>query len=137
VNEAAARRYVEAARVARLGTHDVGGRLHLVPVCFALDGDIVYSTVDRKPKRSRELRRFANVAADPDVCLLVDEYAEDWASLWWVRLRGGARVVAEGEERQRAVTLLREKYDQYAADPLDGPVLAIDVDEWRFWSANG
>jgi hypothetical protein len=32
---------------------------------------------------------------------------------------------------------LREKYDQYAADPLDGPVLAIDVDEWRFWSANG
>ncbi len=129
------RRRVESARVGRLATRDVGGRLHLVPICFALAGDTLYSAVDRKPKRSRALRRLANVASDPDVCLLVDEYAEDWSALWWVRLRGRARVLDRGEERRRAVALLRAKYEQYAADPLDGPVLAIDVDEWRSWTA--
>ena len=127
---------VAQARVARLATHDVDGRLHLVPICFALDCDVVYSAVDRKPKRRAALRRLANVAADPDVCLLVDEYEEDWSRLWWVRLRGRARLLEAGEERDRAIALLREKYEQYAADALDGPVLAIDVDQWRSWSAN-
>jgi hypothetical protein len=52
-----------------------------------------------------------------------------------VRLRGRARVLEAGEERDRAVALLRGKYPQYAGDVLDRPVLAIDVDEWRSWSA--
>jgi PPOX class probable F420-dependent enzyme len=129
-----ARARVAEARVGRMATHDTGGRLHLVPLCFVLAGETVYSAVDRKPKRSPALRRLANVAANPDVCLLVDEYAEEWSALWWVRLRGRARVLAPGEERDRAVALLRAKYAQYATDPLDGPVLAIDVDEWRSWA---
>jgi PPOX class probable F420-dependent enzyme len=128
-----ARRRVAAARVARLATRDLDGRLHLVPLCFVLARDTVYSAVDAKPKRSRALRRLANVAADPDVCLLVDEYGEDWAALWWVRLRGRGRVLESGDERDRAVGALRAKYPQYATDPLDGAVLAIDIDEWSSW----
>lgn len=124
-----------AARVARLATRDVSGRLHLVPICFALDGRTLYSAVDGKPKRSPNLRRVANVLADPDVCVLVDHYDEDWSELWWARLRGRARVVPEGPERDRAVLLLRAKYEQYRDDPLDGPVLAIEVDHQRAWAA--
>ena len=37
-----------AARVARLATLDPDGRPHLVPIVFALDGDTLYSAVDRK-----------------------------------------------------------------------------------------
>ena len=47
-----------AARVARLATTDPDGRPHLVPIVFALDGDTLYSAVDRKPKRSSKLRRI-------------------------------------------------------------------------------
>jgi PPOX class probable F420-dependent enzyme len=120
--------------VARLATLTPGGRLHLVPICFALAGDVLYSAVDRKPKRSRELKRLENVRAHPEVCVLVDEWDEDWSKLWWVRLRGRARVLEIGPEQGRAHELLRARYEQYRDDPL-GPVIAVDLDEWRAWSA--
>src|SRR5262249_60981227 len=49
-----------AARVARLATIDPDGRPHLVPIVFALDGDTLYSAVDRKPNRSHTPRRIQN-----------------------------------------------------------------------------
>src|SRR5712691_8084936 len=124
-----------AARVARLATIDPDGRPHLVPIVFALDGDTLYSAVDRKPKRSSKLRRIENARARPDVTILVDDYEEDWDRLWWIRLRGRARVLDDGAERDRALVLLQEKYPQYLTEPPDGPVLAVDVTEVREWSA--
>jgi PPOX class probable F420-dependent enzyme len=126
---------LHAARVARLGTIDPDGRPHLVPIVFALDGDTLYSAVDRKPKRSQTLRRIENARLRPDVTVLVDHYDEDWGRLWWIRLRGRARVLDEGDERERALALLGEKYPQYRTEPPDGPVLAVDVTDVRDWSA--
>jgi PPOX class probable F420-dependent enzyme len=123
-----------AARVARLATIDPDGRPHLVPIVFALDGNTLYSAVDRKPKRSRRLRRIENARARPDVTILVDSYNEDWGLLWWIRLRGRARVLDDGDERARAIGLLCEKYRQYRVAPPDGPVLAVDITELRDWS---
>jgi PPOX class probable F420-dependent enzyme len=124
-----------AARVARLATIDPDGRPHLVPIVFALDGDTLYSAVDRKPKRSRTLRRIENARARPDVTILVDHYEDEWSRLWWIRLRGRARVLDAGQERKRALALLREKYPQYRDEPPDGPVLAVDISDVREWSA--
>jgi PPOX class probable F420-dependent enzyme len=135
MDEAKARRRVETARVARLGTLTADGRLHLVPICFAIAGETLYTSVDAKPKRSRALRRLENVRANPDVCVLVDEWHEDWSQLWWVRLRGRARVIESSEEQARAHALLRAKYEQYAADPL-GTVIAVDIVERRSWTAS-
>ncbi|HET6642597.1 MAG TPA: TIGR03668 family PPOX class F420-dependent oxidoreductase [Gaiellaceae bacterium] len=126
---------VTGARVARLATTDPDGRPHLVPIVFALEGDTLYSAVDRKPKRSTKLRRIENARVRPDVTVLVDHYEDDWSRLWWVRLRGQARVLDEGEERDRALKLLAEKYPQYRREPPDGPVLAVDVTEVRTWSS--
>ena len=123
------------ARVARLATIDPDGRPHLVPIVFAVDGDTLFSAVDRKPKRSRTLRRIENARVRPDVTILVDHYDEDWSRLWWLRLRGRARVLDEGDERDHALALLAEKYPQYRAEPPDGPVLAVDVTEIRDWEA--
>jgi PPOX class probable F420-dependent enzyme len=128
---------VTNARVARLATIDPDGRAHLVPIVFALDGDTLYSAVDRKPKRSQTLRRIENARVRPDVTILIDHYDEDWTRLWWIRLRGRARVLDDGEERVRALALLREKYPQYRDDPPDGPVLAVEITEVRDWSASG
>jgi PPOX class probable F420-dependent enzyme len=125
-----------AARVARLATIDPDGRPHLVPIVFALDGDTLYSAVDRKPKRSTTLRRIENARARPDVTILVDHYEDDWSRLWWIRLRGRARVLDDGEERERALALLAEKYPQYRTEPPGGPVLSVDVTEVHEWRAD-
>ena len=124
-----------AARVASLATTDPDGRPHLVPIVFALEGDTLYTAVDKKPKRSTKLRRIENARARPDVTVLIDHYEEDWNRLWWIRLRGRARVLDAGSEREHALALLRDKYPQYRTDPPDGPVLAIDVTEIREWTA--
>ena len=126
---------VARARVARLATLDADGRAHLVPIVFALVGDTLYSAVDAKPKRSRTLRRIENARERPDVTVLVDRYDEDWTQLWWVRIRGRARVLDEGEEALAALEALTAKYPQYHEAPPGPPVLAIDVGEWRAWSA--
>lgn len=124
---------VESARVARLATVDANGRPHLVPVCFVLLDDVVYSAVDEKPKRSTRLRRVANVEATGRVCLLVDEYDEDWSKLWWVRLDGEGRVVSDPAETDRARAALSAKYPQYEQRPPRGPVLALTVTRWSAW----
>jgi PPOX class probable F420-dependent enzyme len=124
-----------SARIARLATTDPDGRPHLVPIVFAFEGDTLYSAVDRKPKRSTKLRRIENARVRPDVTILVDHYDEDWQQLWWIRLRGRARVLDDGNERAHALVLLQEKYPQYRSRPPDGPVLAVDIADVRSWSA--
>ena len=132
-----AREAVASARVGRLATIEADGRAHLVPVCFALDQDTLYSAVDAKPKTTTALRRLANVAARPDVTLLVDHYEEDWDRLWWVRLRGRARVESSGPGLELGLSLLADKYPQYRRRPPPGPVLVVELNEARAWSASG
>jgi PPOX class probable F420-dependent enzyme len=114
-----ARRRFAAARVARLATADAAGRPHIVPVTFAVDGDVVYSAVDAKPKRGTALKRLANVAANPAVALLVDHYADDWNELWWVRADGTGRVV--DPEDPRAYAPCRCSPTATRASPRAGP----------------
>lgn len=129
------RRRVAAARVARLATRDERDRLHLVPICFALVDDVLYSAVDEKPKRGRSLQRLANIRARPDVAVLVDHYEEDWSRLWWVRLRGSGRLHEDGPEREHGLELLAAKYEQYRSEPPRGAVIIVTIDEWRGWEA--
>jgi len=132
-----ARALFQAARVARLATADGAGRPHVVPIVFAVDEDVIYTAVDHKPKRSRALRRLANVAENPAVAVLVDQYDDqDWDRLWWARADGTGRVVSTGsDEEQRAIERLRDRYAAYLERPPAGPVLAVDVRRWSGWFA--
>ena len=127
-----------AAQVARLATVGADGLPHLVPVCFAVDGDRIVTAVDHKPKRTSRLRRLANIAANPGVCLLVDAYdAADWTALWWARADGTARVLEEGDPTaEEAIAALVERYPQYRLTRPTGPVIDIAVSRWSGWSAN-
>jgi hypothetical protein len=51
------------------------------------------------------------------------------------RIRRRARVLESGDEVDRALALLDAKYAQYREAPPGVPVLAVDLDEWRAWSA--
>jgi PPOX class probable F420-dependent enzyme len=132
VTPEAARERFAAARVATLATADAAGRPHLVPLVFAVVGETIYSAVDHKPKRTTALRRLENVRANPAVALLVDHYAEDWTTLWWVRAEGRARVLDHDETATRALVA---KYPQYADRAPTGEVLAVDVQRWAGWAA--
>jgi PPOX class probable F420-dependent enzyme len=112
------------------------GRPHLVPVCFVLLDDVVYSAVDEKPKRNTRLRRLVNLDPTGRVSLLVDRYAEDWSTLWWVRLDGDGRLVGDVLESASARAALGGKYPQYLQRPPRGPVIAIHVTQWSAWSAD-
>ncbi len=124
---------VADSRIARLGTVTESGRPHLVPCCFVLVDDRLYSAVDAKPKSTSSLRRLANLRANGHASLLVDHYDEDWTTLWWVRVDGTGRVIDHGPERDRALALLADKYEQYRRQPPPGPVVAVDITDWRAW----
>jgi PPOX class probable F420-dependent enzyme len=128
-----ARRRLAEARVGRLATADAGGVPHVVPLVFALDGGTVYWAVDEKPKRSRSIKRLANIQANPNVEVVIDRYTERWDRLWWVRAAGPARIVHEEAEEERAHMLLAAKYRQYRKQPPQGPVVAIEVARLTWW----
>jgi len=135
----AVQRILKGARVARLATVDGRSRPHIVPVCFAYDGKLFYTAVDQKPKRvpRERLARLQNIRAMPRVALLVDEYDEDWTQLWFILVRGTARLIPDSahQERAWAIGKLKAKYAQYTRGMLadDAPIIRITPDRTTYW----
>lgn len=109
-------RFIASHRVARLATADAAGRPHVIPVCYAFDGERIYSALDLKPKRTHALRlkRVRNILENPSVALVIDDYSEDWDRLAYVLITATAALVESPEEQRLAERLLRDKYPQYA-----------------------
>ena len=120
---------LEASRVARMATLDAGRGPHLVPICFTYDGSFFYSAIDRKPKRvaPKRLSRLKNIKKTPRVALLVDQYDEDWKTLWYVLVRGDAMLVSDPAERRRALRRLKAKYPQYRSGMLPKDALVLRI----------
>ena len=140
VLDRAARAFLARHRVARLATADASGRPHVVPLCYALAGARLYFVIDAKPKHpgGRALKRMRNIAQNPAVAVVVDDYAEDWTSLAYLMVRGEAAIVTDTAERGRALRALRARYPQYRAMALDGPahpVVRITPGAAHLWRA--
>jgi PPOX class probable F420-dependent enzyme len=129
------RRRLSEARVAHLATVGPDGRPHIVPITFALDGDTIYFAVDSKPKRTTDLQRLRNIAANPAVAVLLDHYEDDWDMLWWVRVDGMARILPDGPPADAARDRLASRYGQYRQARPSGPVVAVSVERISGWSA--
>lgn len=110
------------------------GHPHIVPVTFVVDGGAVWWVVDTKPKRTRELARLSNIRANPRVAMLGDHYGEDWASLWWCRVDGTARIVEEGSELERAIELLAARYEPYRTARPPGPAVRVQIERVTGWA---
>jgi PPOX class probable F420-dependent enzyme len=110
-----------------------------VPITFAMvKPDTLVTAVDHKPKTTRRLRRLANIERDPRVTVLADRYDDaDWTALWWVRARGRARIVDDGDDLVAAVDALVGRYQQYAEHRPGGPVIVVHVTGWKGWAAGG
>jgi PPOX class probable F420-dependent enzyme len=137
LTEEAARERLTSAPVVRLATTDETGRPHLVVVTFAIEGDHIFTAVDAKPKRTRDLKRLRNIRADPRVAVLADHYEDDWTRLWWVRADATAEIIEDPAAMARPVSLLRGRYRQYREAPPEGPVIALTVERWTGWAYEG
>jgi PPOX class probable F420-dependent enzyme len=137
LTEETARERLTSAPVVRLATTDETGRPHLVVVTFAVEGDHIFTAVDAKPKRTRDLKRLRNIRADPRVAVLADHYEDDWTRLWWVRADALAEIIEDPAAMARPVSLLRERYRQYREAPPEGPVIALTVERWTGWAYEG
>jgi PPOX class probable F420-dependent enzyme len=123
-----------SVRVARLATVSGDGSPHLVPITFAVVGTTLVSAVDAKPKSTVSLRRLDNIAGNPFVSVLADEYSDDWTQLWWARADGWARVLPREDVPEFGALVSR--YPQYADAAPGGPAIVIAVDQWSGWSAS-
>jgi PPOX class probable F420-dependent enzyme len=130
---------LKEARVARLATLNTTCGPHIVPVCFVYDGSVFYTAIDRKPKRVApgRLARLRNIRAAPQVALLIDEYDEDWAQLWYILVRGKAKLLPQSAQQERAgaIRKLRAKYPQYAGGMLahDAPIIRVTPERTTAW----
>jgi PPOX class probable F420-dependent enzyme len=130
--------FVQTHRVARLATVDARGQPLVLPICYVLDGETLYSPTDAKPKRVavQRLKRLQNIRENPHVSLVIDDYSEDWGQLSYVLLHGTAEIVNEGPELARAIAALRAKYPQYCDMSIeDNPMIAVHLTRVVSWGA--
>ena len=126
------------ARVGHLASTTRNGKPLVVPICFVYRGTAIYSAIDQKPKRRKPLalRRVLNIVENPNVCLLVDDYDEDWRKLKYVIVQGTATLLNRGREHSAALLLLRMKYRQYRYMKLENrPIIKIKPVRTIAWRA--
>jgi len=129
--------FLSTGRVARLATAGVDGKPLVIPICYAYDGERLFTPIDKKPKSVEpgELRRVRNILQNPKVSVVVDRYSEDWQGLGYVVIEGRAEILSEGEEYARALRLLEEKYPQYREMRLrEAGLPVIEVTPLRYIS---
>lgn len=121
---------------ARLATVRPDGTPHLVPITFAVDGNVLVTAVDHKPKRTMNLQRLDNLRHQPRCAVLVDHAdPDDWSQLWWVRADGAATIVDPLPSGHPGLVALCSKYPQYRERPPEGALIWIEIDRWTGWSA--
>lgn len=126
------RAFVLRRRIGHLATADASGMPSLMPVCFALQADTLYTALDDKPKRTRRPRRIRDLAVNARAAFVTDHYDEDWSRLGWVMIRGDAAILESGEEFAHGCDLLRRRYVQYATMTL-APLIAVRILVVRSW----
>jgi PPOX class probable F420-dependent enzyme len=135
------RKMLLSARVARLATFSRRTGPCAVPVCFVYCEGFLYTPIDRKPKNSapERLVRVRNIRATARVALLIDHYEENWSKLWFLLVRGKAKILARPAKSEQASVhgALRRKYPQYAAGMLgdDAILIRITPGRFAFWQA--
>lgn len=134
------RDFIESHRVARLATADINGAPHVVPIVYALVEDALYFVVDEKPKKTRRgLKRLRNIAANPCVAVVIDDYDDDWDRLAYLLIQGTAAEVVEPDRYARILDVLSVRYPQYRSMSLTldrNPMIRIAPARRHLWRAN-
>ena len=114
------KRYLERARVCRVGSVDRRQQPHVAPLCHAFDPKTrtVYVATSGVTAANLRQRHRASIECD--------DYFEDWGRLRGLVAHGRAKVVRRGPELERAIRLLKAKFKQYREYEFD-EVIALRV----------
>lgn len=134
------KQFIVSHRVARMATADKMGRPLVVPICYVFDGENFYTPIDKKPKRVavKKLKRIRNILENPNISIVIDDYYEDWDKLRYVIIHGRAELIERGEEYQKSLRLLCDKYAQYVnmnLPALNLPVIKVVPERILLWGA--
>ncbi|HEX9831237.1 MAG TPA: TIGR03668 family PPOX class F420-dependent oxidoreductase [Thermodesulfobacteriota bacterium] len=134
------KQFIVSHRVARMATADKMGRPLVVPICYVFDGKNLYTPIDKKPKRVavKKLKRVRNILENPNISIVIDDYYEDWNKLSYAIVQGRAELIESGEEYQRSLRLLCDKYAQYVnmnLPALNLPVIKVVPERILLWGA--
>jgi nitroimidazol reductase NimA-like FMN-containing flavoprotein (pyridoxamine 5'-phosphate oxidase superfamily) len=120
------KRYLDRARVTRVGSADRRGTPHVAPLCHAFDSARRTVYVMTSGLTARNLQRR------PTATLACDDYYEDWGRLRGVVARARARIVRRGPELDRGRRLLQKKFKQYREYEID-EVIALRIERLTSW----
>jgi PPOX class probable F420-dependent enzyme len=131
-------RYISRKRIAHFATCDSNAIPTVIPICFVYHNGIVYSPIDKKPKKisPTKLKRVKNIMENPFVSLVIDEYNDNWNRLSYVIIQGSASLIDHGQEYESALGMLCEKYEQYSKMKLNDlglPVIKIVSNKIITW----
>jgi PPOX class probable F420-dependent enzyme len=109
-----------------------GGRVHSVPVCFAIVGDEIVSPIDHKPKSGVKMARVTNIERNNNVTLLLDRWDEDWDRLAWLMIQGTAVVDLDAPHED--MQAINQRYPQYWSDEHHDALIRIKPQRFVWWS---
>ena len=113
-------RFINAHVVARLATADAAGQPHVIPFCYAFDGQHVLfcGGPQAQAPTGKPLKRIRNMLENPQAAIVIDDYDDDWTQLAYVLITGTTALVEDEAEYARMLARLRERYPQYRAMDL-------------------
>ena len=122
--------FLALQRVAHVATVDARGIPHVVPVCLVVEAGRLYFASGKTG------RKIANLRANPEVAVSVDEYTETWGRLRGVVVQGTARVHARNPTFRRIRRRLYLKYPQYRTEAAlgDGDSIVIEITPRRVYA---
>ncbi len=102
------KRFLERARVCRVGSVNKRGVTHVAPFVHAFDRSArtAYISTEEDGVTAR------NVRAHPRAALVCDDYVEDWDRLRGVEVHVRAKEVRRGPSLERGRRLLEKKFKQ-------------------------
>ena len=120
------KRFIDRARVCRVGSVDRRGTTHVAPLCHAFDRATRTAYVATQGVTAENLRARRRASLE------CDDYFEEWGRLRGVVTQGRARFVRGGAELARAVRLLRRKFKQYRDYEFE-EVIALHIESVTSW----
>src|SRR5439155_23099148 len=110
------------ARRGYLATVGPQGSPRVLPVCFTWAGDMIWTAIDGKPKKTDLPQRLRDIGGESKVSFTVDRWDQDCSRLASPQPPGPGHALPEGAETDPARAALRDKYPQFQSTPHHGPV---------------
>ena len=122
--------FIQTHKIARMATVDKLGKPLVLPICYAFDGNNIYTPIDKKPKSVtiNKLKRIRNILENQNISIVIDNYDDNWSKLGYVIIHGKAELIHSGSEYDESLRILSEKYPQYREmklSQLNLPVIRI------------